>query len=167
MKRIRRGPVRGISFKLQEEERERKDQYVPEVSALDYAVNSENGTLDVDTDTKELLKSLGVCPPHITILRYYPSTNIPLSSTPFQPPSPLFPSNSHRKPGGTGVAAAAATGPKGGTKPPVQVLPILKSRILLNLKCHERIEKLFYSYNALFRHSISGAHCWGRGIRVD
>jgi len=59
MKRIRRGPVRGISFKLQEEERERKDQYVPEVSALDYAVNSENGTLDVDTDTKELLKSLG------------------------------------------------------------------------------------------------------------
>lgn len=60
MKRIRRGPVRGISFKLQEEERERKDQYVPEVSALDYAQTSENGTLDVDTDTKELLKSLGV-----------------------------------------------------------------------------------------------------------
>merc|ERR1712137_314511 len=59
MKRIQRGPVRGISFKLQEEELERKDQYVPEVSALDYAQNTENGTLDIDPDTKELLKNLG------------------------------------------------------------------------------------------------------------
>ena len=60
MKRIQRGPVRGISFKLQEEERERKDQYVPEVSALDFTQNSESGMLDVDQDTKDLLKSLGV-----------------------------------------------------------------------------------------------------------
>ena len=59
MKRIQRGPVRGISFKLQEEERERKDQYVPEVSALDFS-QSETGQLEVDTDTKDLLKSLGV-----------------------------------------------------------------------------------------------------------
>lgn len=62
MKRIQRGPVRGISFKLQEEERERKDQYVPEVSALSVA-DTENGALDVDQDTKDLLKSLGVSAP--------------------------------------------------------------------------------------------------------
>lgn len=63
MKRIQRGPVRGISFKLQEEERERKDQYVPEVSALDFAQNTESGQLDIDGETKDLLKHLGVCVP--------------------------------------------------------------------------------------------------------
>ena len=62
MKRIQRGPVRGISFKLQEEERERKDQYVPEVSALDVS-NTENGTLDVDQETKDMMKSMGVSYP--------------------------------------------------------------------------------------------------------
>merc|ERR1712036_173972 len=55
MRRIQRGPVRGISFKLQEEERERKDQYVPEVSALDPSV----APLEIDPDTEEMIHSLG------------------------------------------------------------------------------------------------------------
>lgn len=64
MKRIQRGPVRGISFKLQEEERERKDQYVPEVSALDISAQP----LEIDQNTKDLLKSLGFDNIHATVM---------------------------------------------------------------------------------------------------
>lgn len=96
MKRIQRGPVRGISFKLQEEERERKDQYVPEVSALDFTQNSESGQLDVDAETKDLLKSLGVSPSNQAFVHFCSSNISPHSSTLF--PSTLFPSHKLRHP---------------------------------------------------------------------
>eukprot|EP00013_Stygamoeba_regulata_P027454 CAMPEP_0177651126 /NCGR_PEP_ID=MMETSP0447-20121125/12352_1 /TAXON_ID=0 /ORGANISM="Stygamoeba regulata, Strain BSH-02190019" /LENGTH=139 /DNA_ID=CAMNT_0019154127 /DNA_START=51 /DNA_END=470 /DNA_ORIENTATION=- len=58
MRRIQKGPVRGISFKLQEEERERKDNYVPDVSAVDIQ------RVKVDADTKEMLQALGLTDMH-------------------------------------------------------------------------------------------------------
>lgn len=73
MKRISKGPVTGISIKLQEEERERRDNFVPDVSLFlflpieigspaynIYLQVSELAMdiIEVDPETKEMLKSL-------------------------------------------------------------------------------------------------------------
>ncbi len=55
LRRIERGDnVRGISLKLQEEERERRMDFIPAESAIN--VNQ----LTVDPDTKDMISSLGL-----------------------------------------------------------------------------------------------------------
>merc|ERR1712165_226430 len=49
MKRLQKSTVRGISIKLQEDEREKRDNYVPDVSELEKP-------LEIDSETKEMLK---------------------------------------------------------------------------------------------------------------
>ena len=74
MKRIQRGPVRGISFKLQEEERERKDNYVPDVSAI---VTTD---IQIDAETKALLRSMDMDKlPGVQVL--VPQTTTPAPTT--------------------------------------------------------------------------------------
>lgn len=52
MKRIQKGPVRGISLKVQEEERERRLDKIPERSLIDIS------RIEVDSETNKLLEQL-------------------------------------------------------------------------------------------------------------
>nr|CCC95753.1 hypothetical protein, unlikely [Trypanosoma congolense IL3000] len=67
MKRLARGPVRGISLKLQEEERERRMDYVPEVSYVDQCITD---GVRVDKQTYAMLKRMETGVP-----RYVTSNN--------------------------------------------------------------------------------------------
>jgi len=54
MVRIAKGPVRGISLALQEEERERRDNYVPDVSIMERMT----ANIEVDSDTRDMLQAI-------------------------------------------------------------------------------------------------------------
>nr|ADR71230.1 40S ribosomal protein S17D [Hevea brasiliensis] len=54
MKRIQKGSVRGIFLKLQEEERERRMDFVPEVSVI------KTEQIEVDKETIDMLAALGM-----------------------------------------------------------------------------------------------------------
>merc|ERR1711906_108696 len=55
MKRIAKGPVRVISLKLHYEERERRMDYIPDISAVDLEI--EKG-IEIDQDTKNMLRAM-------------------------------------------------------------------------------------------------------------
>ena len=54
MRRLEKGPVRGISFKLQEQEREKRDNWMPTESRLNAP------QIYVDAETKEMLEAIGL-----------------------------------------------------------------------------------------------------------
>merc|ERR1711908_157401 len=55
MKRISRGPVKGISLKLQEEEREKRLDYIPDISAVDIMIAD---GIEIDNDTRNMLRAM-------------------------------------------------------------------------------------------------------------
>jgi len=65
MKRIARGPVRGISLRLQEEEREKRMDLSPEVSQVDQQILDQG--IEVDEDTLAMLAAMDMS--HLSHLR--------------------------------------------------------------------------------------------------
>jgi small subunit ribosomal protein S17e len=65
MKRIARGPVRGISLRLQEEEREKRMDLSPEVSQVDQQILDQG--IEVDEDTLAMLAAMDMS--HLSYLR--------------------------------------------------------------------------------------------------
>ncbi|KAK9167180.1 hypothetical protein Scep_002371 [Stephania cephalantha] len=64
MKRIQRGPVRGISLKLQEEEREHRIDFVPDESAI------KTDLIEVDRETLDMLAALGMADMHGVVVNF-------------------------------------------------------------------------------------------------
>ncbi len=61
MKRIQKGPVKGISLKMQEEEREKKMEKAPDKSAVD----TEN--LQLDETAANMIRELGIDLPGVQL----------------------------------------------------------------------------------------------------
>lgn len=53
MVRLQKGPVNGVNLKLQEEERQKRDNYVPKKSYFEVAQSSQS------VETAEMLKAIG------------------------------------------------------------------------------------------------------------
>lgn len=66
MRRIQKGPVRGISLKLQEEERERRMDFVPEKSEVDVPI------IQIDQDTVDMLTNLKIFIPNVKVISNVP-----------------------------------------------------------------------------------------------